>query len=252
MFFPEKPHYRVHSEAVHSCLAHVIRGRSDWWRIADFMVWQLAWAVSDKHADHKRWQDAPNAFRHAMTPKGWTAAEAKTRANKFIRDNLAESDRQWGLYKAAGRNTAAEWVALSESMNYLGLAVHCMQDAASPAHNRWVKSGGGAEREFITYEGDGAHVEVAGEELTAELAQHVWTEAFWPGEGSHLYKATRLAFQYWREPGTRPTDFFSEYGIDKSPKWSFLGIPNPVNIYKSFPAANDPQTYDDGRPNIKP
>lgn len=49
--WPEKPGVRVHSGAVHSVVPAELRAWGKYERYRDLMLWQLAWAVSDRHAD---------------------------------------------------------------------------------------------------------------------------------------------------------------------------------------------------------
>ncbi|MGE0790133.1 MAG: hypothetical protein AB7S26_30950 [Sandaracinaceae bacterium] len=233
--WPEKPGMRVHSWAVHKVVPPLIKGMTNLDdRYKELMLWQLAWAVSDRHADRCEWQAAEYSYRHAMTPGGWKEQDAYDEANRFIRDSLRTSDQWWKTFLGAPYDSRQETEALKEMMNHLGLAMHCMQDSTSPAHN-YMKGG---KHHFIVYEGtDGDSCGPIWESVGTELATHVAKEAFWPGDGSNLFKATELAFTYWRDGGTRPQDFFTGHGVDAHPGILIKPVGNN-------PVGRDPQNFD--------
>jgi hypothetical protein len=129
-------------------------------------------------ADADEYQDAPNSHRHAMTPGDKSKTEARKKANDFVRDNLE---------KAQNATSAAD------KMKYLGLAMHAMQDATSPAHAGFRKYYGGRR----------------------ELYSHVWEELFDPGAGSNLDNATEMAYKYYKGDLPMPKDFFENLCADK-------------------------------------
>ncbi|HZN06928.1 MAG TPA: RHS repeat-associated core domain-containing protein [Pyrinomonadaceae bacterium] len=129
-------------------------------------------------ADADEYQDAPNSHRHAMTPGDKSKTEARKKANDFVRDNLE---------KAQNATSAAD------KMKYLGLAMHAMQDATSPAHAGFRKYYGGRR----------------------ELYSHVWEELFDPGAGSNLDNATEMAYKYYKGELPMPKDFFENLCADK-------------------------------------
>ena len=77
-------------------------------------------------------------------------------------------------------------------MNFLGLAMHTMQDATSPAHANFRRYHGGV----------------------IELGLHVNEENFDPGPGSWLDYATLLAWRYFIRTLPMPGDFFSDLCTD--------------------------------------
>lgn len=133
-----------------------------------------------KDADRAEWQTAAYSYRHAMTPKGMTKERARDLANQFVRDELGSAQQ----LEAQGDRAGA--------MLHLGYAMHCLQDATSPAHAG-----------FREYEGG-----------NAELASHVWEELFDPGPGSQLDEATKQSYLYFKGTLQQPNDFFATLGHD--------------------------------------
>ena len=78
-------------------------------------------------------------------------------------------------------------------MFYLGLGMHAMQDATSPAHQGFQKYYGGAW----------------------ELGAHIYSELFDPMQGSRLDNATMLAYRYAKGDLPMPDDFFNGLGYDQ-------------------------------------
>lgn len=135
-------------------------------------------AVGD--ADASKWQTVEYSYRHAMTPAGMSKEDARQKSNDFVRSELNFA-RQ---LEAAGKR--------DEAMYHLGMAMHCLQDATSPAHQGFREYKGG----------------------NVEYAEHVYEELFDPGRGSHLDEATKRAYMYFKGTLEMPQDFFSDLGYD--------------------------------------
>ena len=73
-------------------------------------------------------QGAATAYQHAMTAPGQSAADAKSRMCKFVRDNLQEYRRL--ISNPDGMNEILAYRAL-------GRALHPIMDSTSPAHSGW-------------------------------------------------------------------------------------------------------------------
>ncbi len=115
-----------------------------------------------------------------MTPTGWSKKKARKRANQFVNDEIRVA--QGFIDKKDNHN----------AMLHLGYAMHCLQDATSPAHAG-----------FKVYEG--GHL---------ELASHVYEELFDPGPESWLDKATELSYKYFQNQLPCPADYFEGLGND--------------------------------------
>lgn len=81
---------------------------------------RVVFAVYD--ADRSEWQTVEFSHRHAMTPVNVSAEQAKKDANSFVATEIQSAQR---LY------AANNWY---DAMLHLGYAIHCLQDATSPAH----------------------------------------------------------------------------------------------------------------------
>ncbi len=130
---------------------------------------------AQREADADEYQTVEYSYRHAMTPAGMSREEARRRANDFVRANLgiARCLEQKGLH--------------DQALSYLGLAIHAIQDATSPAHAGFREYAGGQ----------------------AEIIEHVFEENFDPGPGSQLDKATARAYGYFTGSIPLPNDFFT-------------------------------------------
>ncbi len=124
-------------------------------------------------------QSAAGAPTHAMRGPGQTAQQARDQANRFVHSELELARR----LEAEGRHP--------EAMRHLGNAMHTLQDATSPSHERfqvwdekwnsvWSKNG----------------------------RNHVLSEYYDPGPGSRLDRATQRAHEYFTGELALPTDFF--------------------------------------------
>ncbi len=133
------------------------------------------------HADDSEWQTVPNSYRHAMTAGDDTVSHARWMANGFTRGQLSAAKKLFDKCKR------------KEAMFYLGLGMHAMQDATSPAHQGFQKYYGGAW----------------------ELGAHIYSELFDPMQGSRLDNATMLAYRYAKGDLPMPDDFFNGLGYDQ-------------------------------------
>ena len=88
-------------------------------------------------------------------------------------------------------------------MYFLGLAMHAMQDATSPAHQGFQTYNGGA----------------------GELGAHIYSELFDPQGGSRLDNATAMAYLYATGSVPMPDDFFNGLGYDPYNFWNSTMLP---------------------------
>lgn len=139
---------------------------------------QVVFAVGD--ADRAEWQTVEFSHRHAMTPNGTSQEDARKNANQFVGEELQLAQRL--MSNKDSKN----------AMLHLGYAIHCLQDATSPAHAG-----------FRVYEGG-----------RLELANHVYEELFDPGPGSWLDVATLRGYQYFQNQLPCPNDYFADLGND--------------------------------------
>lgn len=126
------------------------------------------------HADDSEFQTVENSYRHAMTPGGMKRSRARQLANDFVRMHLLKAM----CLEAKGNHKKA--------LKHLGLAIHVLQDATSPAHADFRSYYGGA----------------------IELALHAAEENFDPGPGSKLDQATYITYAYFTGALPLPNDFF--------------------------------------------
>jgi hypothetical protein len=154
-------------------------------------------------------QWAENSFKHAMRDgtKPQTTAEARERANDFVKQNLRQAEAL--LCKCGDA-----WSYL-HALRYFGYALHTVQDSTSPAHNRYLYPWGPIVfRRWHGWNGlntvDPINV---GRALT-----HVLNERFDPGDESELDQATLDLWSYFtcaRNAPPLPNNFFT-YDIDQN------------------------------------
>lgn len=167
--WPSQYGFLTHQNSVKRVLKNVLSAKD---------LERVVFAVYD--ADRAEWQTVEYSHRHAMTPNGTSQADARSNANKFVTDEIRLAQR---LERENNMNDA---------MLHLGYAIHCLQDATSPAHAG-----------FRVYEG--GHL---------ELADHVWEELFDPGAGSWLDEATGRGYKYFKNQMPCPADYFADLGND--------------------------------------
>ncbi len=109
-------------------------------------------------ADGAQFQTSKYSFRHAMRNENQTITEAKILADDFVRKHYEIALNYWGK----GETKLA--------LYNLGVALHTLQDATSPAH--------------------GGFQLWTGKETKEEEIDHVSQELFYPGENSNLQKTT--------------------------------------------------------------
>jgi RHS repeat-associated protein len=142
----------------------------------------LSLVQSQFFADSLQFQNAENAYRHAMTGGEQSWVEARRRANDFIRSQF---EKAWQK-----RECGDEEGALFE----FGVALHTLQDYTSPSHSgfqAWT-----------------------GEENNWQKFKHGFPEAFDPGERSELYRVTRDAWGWYNSGSLPQGDLFLGYGSD--------------------------------------
>jgi len=167
--WPSKYTYYIHQESVKRVLKKALSAK-DLERVM-FAVWD---------ADRDDWQTVEFSYRHAMTPTGMSKEDARAKANEFVRSEISLAQ---GLMNQNNSHDA---------MLHLGYAIHCLQDATSPAHAG-----------FRVYEG--GHI---------ELGEHVYEELFDPGAGSWLDEATARGYKYFQNQLGCPADYFADLGND--------------------------------------
>jgi len=159
--------WKVHQPAIDRALGHLPR--------ADRAILK----DQQSYADRRMFQTNEYAHRHAMRGPHETAAEARERANDFVREWI-------GIAQAHEKEGNPKLALLS-----LGLAMHTVQDATSPAHEgfqlwdeRWTLG-------------------------TAEFAAHVDKEEEPTDEQEQrLDHATTLIWEYFMKRKPLPDDFF--------------------------------------------
>ena len=131
-------------------------------------------------------QSAASAFTHAMRDgtTGQTAAEAQELANYNVKNLIYNAQQA----ECNGKHAKA--------LEYLGRAMHTLQDSTSPMHNG-----------FQPWDGNP-------NDLAA--AKHGNGEDFDPGVGSQLDQATKDAYDYFTGAKAIPNNFFI-YHADKRP-----------------------------------
>lgn len=169
MMWPSQYGYYTHQNSVKRVLKNALSAKD---------MKRLLFAI--QYADRPEWQTVEFSYRHAMTPAGTSQADARKRANQFVDDEIRIAQN------------FMEQNNSHEGMLHLGYAMHCLQDATSPAHAG-----------FQVYEGG-----------NGELAGHVYEELFDPGPGSWLDEATALAYKYFQNQIRCPADYFDGLGND--------------------------------------
>jgi hypothetical protein len=144
-------------------------------------------------------QHSDESYMHAMRD-GWLPepdATARGRANQYVQEELSKAER---LLCNCG-----DAVGYLHALEFFGHALHTVQDATSPAHNRWSKKEG--RYVFRKWYGTG---------VLPNAAIHVMRENFDPGYESALDHATSDLWKYFTCKSNAPAfpaDFFT-YGID--------------------------------------
>jgi len=135
-------------------------------------------------------QKAVDSYRHAMSDGSsippQTAAEAQQEADQHVGDWLTKARAA----EAKNEHTTA--------LQYLGQAMHALQDSTSPAHHGF--------QPWYDYPG-------------GEANPHEWChgakESINPGQESWLYIATGEAYDYFHDTSKPlPSDFFNDLGAD--------------------------------------
>lgn len=134
-------------------------------------------------ADSKQFQDVDSSYRHAMRAPGQSVADAKQKADAFVRGQF---DKALKL-KAEGKER--------EALFEFAVGLHTLQDTTSPSHYGFQEW----EREEVG---------------TMEVIGHALAEMFNPGKGSELYRVTNDAWS-WYQSGKLPEgNLFDRYGMD--------------------------------------
>lgn len=159
---------------------------------------QLRVMMQEQADFDKATQDEANAYKHAMRASWQTPAEARKKANWFIRYNICNARR----LASSGR--------MVEAMKLLSRAIHTLQDSTSPAH---------------------ANFAVAWENTTVQTLNHLphyVTENFDPGRGSVADEVTLEAWKYFKGQLQMPADFFGDaFDVSRHGRGYFTSIPAP-------------------------
>jgi RHS repeat-associated protein len=127
-------------------------------------------------------QGTTESYQHAMRAPGQSKSAAKAKANSWVNQNLTAAQKNWCTCGPMNRLVAL-W--------FFGLALHTVQDSTSPAHHG-----------FQVWHG------LAPQWWPAD-ANHVAKEAWDPGAGSNLDKATAWLWSFMKCPAPPlPADFF--------------------------------------------
>jgi uncharacterized protein (DUF433 family) len=136
--------------------------------------------VAVQVADSPEFQPSEMAFRHAMRGAGEAPEKARSDANAFIRSEIEQAQ----YYEKLG--------AGAEAMAHLGLAMHTLQDFASPAHEGFQEW----RTEWNSYG-------------SREAQKHGMKERSPNAEQrKRLDSATRDTWEYFTEKKKMPADFF--------------------------------------------
>jgi RHS repeat-associated protein len=145
-------------------------------------------------------QTDAGAFKHAMSSPNLSKSEARRRANQYVRDELDRARRLAKQSKTSG--SRSDYV---EALRALGNAIHALQDSTSPVHHGF---------QFWDGRWNPGRGHLLG---TPESRAHLAGEFFDPGEGSHLDRITRAAWDYFSTDQPYPDDFFAG-GFDSPPR----------------------------------
>jgi RHS repeat-associated protein len=127
-------------------------------------------------------QGTAQSYQHAMRAPGQSKAAARAAANAWVTQNLKAAQQNWCTCGAMNHPVAL-W--------HFGLALHTVQDSTSPAHYG-----------FQVWHG------LAPQWWPAD-ADHVAKEAWDPGAGSNLDKATAWLWSFMTCPSPPlPADYF--------------------------------------------
>jgi hypothetical protein len=132
-------------------------------------------------ADGDQFQTNATTFRHAMRSPLQSVEDARTLANRFVREQI-ELARE---LRAQGNR--------DEALRTLGFAMHTLQDATSPAHEGFQVW----DERWNNYH-------------SSESREHFFREKDDPGANSRLDATTRRAWDYFEGRRPLPTDFFAQ------------------------------------------
>lgn len=110
------------------------------------------------YADSDQFQNGESSFRHAMRNSGGSIEKAKEMADQFVRKQYNKAIK----LKQEGN--------MFEAYYELGIGLHTIQDATSPAHSGFQEWGGS--------------------ESVLEILSHIRQELTYPGQSSNLQKVT--------------------------------------------------------------
>ncbi|MGA2751797.1 MAG: RHS repeat-associated core domain-containing protein [Verrucomicrobiota bacterium] len=129
-------------------------------------------------------QGTAQSYQHAMRAPGQSKAQARAMANNWVASNLAHAQKDYCSCDP-GRHFGA--------LYFFGMALHTVQDSTSPAHHGF-QVWHGLTANPITW---------------LEAEHHVAKEAWDPGSGSNLDKATAWLWSFMTcPPPPLPADFF--------------------------------------------
>lgn len=136
-----------------------------------------------EYADSKQFQTPEFSYRHAMRNGDQTPEQAKKDADAFVRERY-----KWARHEFDKGNK-------EKAFFILGVALHAIQDATSPAH--------------------GGFQEWTGEESDMDEVNHVVQEYSYPGINSNLQKVTNDFLELFFSKKDLPdTNIFENIQID--------------------------------------
>jgi RHS repeat-associated protein len=138
--------------------------------------------VAVEEADSAEFQTSQMAFRHGMRGPGETEGRARSEANAFIRSEIEQAQN----YEKMGAD--------ADAMAHLGLAMHALQDATSPAHEGFQEW----RTEWNSYAS--LHAEIHGSKERKPDAE----------QRGRLDRATRDSWDYFTGKKEMPADFFGD------------------------------------------
>jgi hypothetical protein len=122
--------------------------------------------AATEHIDSPKYQTSEFAYVHAMRAPGQSIAEARKKANEFVREKFALA---W-KYKAEGNIPRSEFE--------FGLALHTLQEPSSPTHINFPPWVGKVP-------------------VIPTLVAHGFDERDYPGDNSELHRVTQEAYKWY-------------------------------------------------------
>lgn len=174
--------FYVHQRANNLASLQLFSDKSIDWNTSIVLIKQLNKAAV--YADSKQFQTSEYSYRHAMRNGEQTVEQAKELADAFVRERY-----QWARYDYDNGN-------YEKAYFNLGVALHAIQDATSPAHGGFQKW--------------------TGEESVCQLVDHATSELYYSGTKSNLQKETNSFLQsFFNKQDLPEGNIFDNIKIDQ-------------------------------------